>query len=193
MGALRAPASRRSQGARPDALHGGATDPTLDDVGKEVHESFDASGTLADHASPRLKELRQEQRAARTRIMARFADLMHRYAELLQDQFVTEREGRFVIPVRADAHLRFPGIVHGTSGSGGTLFVEPRAVIPMGNRLKVLEGEVAREEEAITRACRRASASSYRASSERPRRWRGSTSAPPSRSSPRSRTFTSCR
>src|SRR4029077_20163066 len=58
-------------------------------------------------------------------------------------------EGRFVIPVRSDAHLKFPGIVHGASGSGGTLFVEPRAVVPMGNRLKVLEGEVAREEEAI--------------------------------------------
>jgi DNA mismatch repair protein MutS2 len=126
-----------------------ATDPTLDDVGKEVHESFDASGTLADHASPRLKELRQEQRAARARMMARLGDLMRRYAELLQDQYITEREGRFVIPVRADAHLRFPGIVHGTSGSGGTLFVEPRAVVPMGNRLKVLSGEVAREEEAI--------------------------------------------
>ncbi len=126
-----------------------ATDPTLDDVGNEVHESFDASGLLADHASARLKELRQEQRAARTRMMSRISDLMQRYAELLQDQFVTEREGRFVIPVRADAHLRFPGIVHGTSGSGGTLFVEPRAVVPMGNRLKVLEGEVAREEEAI--------------------------------------------
>ncbi len=126
-----------------------ATDPTLDEVGEEVQGSFDASGLLADHASARLKELRQEQRAARARMMSRLADLMQRYAELLQDQFVTEREGRFVIPVRADAHLRFPGIVHGTSGSGGTLFVEPRAVVPMGNRLKVLEGEVAREEEAI--------------------------------------------
>jgi DNA mismatch repair protein MutS2 len=126
-----------------------ATDPTLDDAGEEVQGSFDASGTLADHASPRLKELRSEQRAARARMMSRLADLMQRYADLLQDQYVTEREGRFVIPVRSDAHLKFPGIVHGASGSGGTLFVEPRAVVPMGNRLKVLEGEVAREEEAI--------------------------------------------
>ncbi len=167
MGAVLAPAELRSMAQllmwarsarkfltahrdRAPALHAAcATDPTLDDVAHEVHDSFDASGTLADHASPRLKELRQEQRVARTRMLARINDLMHRYAELLQDQFVTEREGRFVIPVRADAHLRFPGIVHGTSGSGGTLFVEPRAVVPMGNRLKVLEGEVTREEEAI--------------------------------------------
>src|SRR6185369_3067576 len=46
-----------------------ATDPTLDGVGEEVHQCFDASGTLADHASPRLKELRGEQRAARARMM----------------------------------------------------------------------------------------------------------------------------
>lgn len=146
-------AARKFLSARKDrapALYAAcATDPTLDEVGSEVHESFDESGTLADHASPRLKELRQEQRIARARMMSRLTDLMQRYAELLQDQYVTEREGRFVIPVRADAHLRFPGIVHGASGSGGTLFVEPRAVVPMGNRLKVLEGEVTREEEAI--------------------------------------------
>src|SRR5260221_11548669 len=51
--------------------------------------------------------------------------------------------------MRADAHERFPGIVHGSSGAGATLFVEPRVVIPLGNRLKMLEGEVRREEEAI--------------------------------------------
>ena len=150
---LKARSARRFLTARqeriPALFQACATDPTLDAVGNEVHDSFDASGLLADHASARLKELRQEQRAARARMMSRISDLMQRYAELLQDQFVTEREGRFVIPVRADAHLRFPGIVHGTSGSGGTLFVEPRAVVPMGNRLKVLEGEVAREEEMI--------------------------------------------
>src|SRR4029078_6946646 len=75
--------------------------------------------------------------------------LMTKYEGILQDRFVTEREGRYVVPVRSDAHERFPGIVHATSASGPTLFVEPRAVIPMGNRLKVLEAEVQREEIAI--------------------------------------------
>jgi len=74
---------------------------------------------------------------------------MARYEGVLQDRFVTEREGRWVLPVRSDAHERFPGIVHATSSSGSTLFVEPRAVVPMGNRLKVLEADVKREEEAI--------------------------------------------
>ena len=74
---------------------------------------------------------------------------MSRYEAVLQDRFVTEREGRWVLPVRNDAHERFPGIVHATSSSGATLFVEPRAVVPMGNRLKVLEADVKREEEAV--------------------------------------------
>jgi DNA mismatch repair protein MutS2 len=126
-----------------------STDPTLDDLADEISGSFDADGTLADRASPRLRELRGEWHAARQRMLSRMEDLMARYETVLQDRFVTEREGRWVLPVRSDAHERFPGIVHATSASGSTLFVEPRAVIPMGNRLKVLDAEVRREEEAV--------------------------------------------
>jgi DNA mismatch repair protein MutS2 len=126
-----------------------ATDPTLDDLADEIARAFDADGTLADGASPRLRELRAQWHAARQRMLSRMEDLMSRYEAVLQDRFVTEREGRWVLPVRSDAHERFPGIVHATSSSGATLFVEPRAVVPMGNRLKVLEAEVHREEEAV--------------------------------------------
>jgi DNA mismatch repair protein MutS2 len=126
-----------------------ATDPTLDDVADEIAGCFEADGTLADRASPRLRELRGEWHAARQRMLARMEDLMSRYEAVVQDRFVTEREGRWVLPVKSDAHERFPGIVHATSSSGATLFVEPRAVVPMGNRLKVLEAEVKREEEAV--------------------------------------------
>ena len=126
-----------------------ATDPTLDALADELAAAFDADGTLSDRASARLKELRGEYQAARTRMISRLEDFMVKYEGILQDRFITEREGRYVIPVRSDAHERFPGIVHATSGSGATLFVEPRAVIPMGNRLKVLEAEVQREEQAI--------------------------------------------
>jgi DNA mismatch repair protein MutS2 len=125
-----------------------ATDPTLDELADEIQRSFEPDGTLADHATPRLRELRGEWHAARQRMLARMNDLMARYESVVQDRFVTEREGRWVLPVRSDAHERFPGIVHATSSSGATLFVEPRAVVPMGNRLKVLEADVRREEEA---------------------------------------------
>ena len=132
------------------ALHAACTtDPTLDELADEIAGSFEADGTLADRASPRLRELRSEWHAARQRMLSRMEDLMARHEAVLQDRFVTEREGRWVLPVRSDAHERFPGIVHATSASGATLFVEPRAVVPMGNRLKVLEAEVKREEDAV--------------------------------------------
>ena len=126
-----------------------STDPTLDRLADELAAAFDPDGSLSDRASPRLFELRGEFNAARRRMLSRLEDLMTKYEAILQDRFVTEREGRYVVPVRSDAHERFPGIVHATSASGATLFVEPRAVIPMGNRLKVLEAEVQREEQAI--------------------------------------------
>ena len=135
--------------ALPRLLEACGTDPTLDEVADEISGCFEVDGALADRASPRLRELRGEWRAARQRMLARMEDLMARYEAVVQDRFVTEREGRWVLPVRSDAHERFPGIVHATSSSGATLFVEPRAVVPMGNRLKVLDAEVKREEQAV--------------------------------------------
>ncbi|MFO0664761.1 MAG: endonuclease MutS2 [Polyangiaceae bacterium] len=126
-----------------------SSDPTLDPAEEEIRAAFDSDGTLADHASPRLKELRGEYRASRARIMGRLEVIMQRYEATLQDKFITEREGRYVLPVRSDAHGRFAGIVHGASASGSTLFIEPRSIIEMGNRLKVLEAEVNREELAV--------------------------------------------
>lgn len=126
-----------------------SSDPTLDPVQDEVRRAFDADGLLADHASPRLAELRSEVRTLRARLSNRLTEITQRYGAIMQDDFVTEREGRIVVPVRSDAHERFPGIVHATSSSGATLFIEPRVLVPMGNRLKVLEGEVLREEIAI--------------------------------------------
>ncbi len=126
-----------------------ATDPALDDLERELSGAFDPDGTLSDRASPHLGELRAERRASRDRLVRRLDELIRKHEGILQDRFWTERDGRYVLPVRADAHERFPGIVHAASDSGATLFVEPRAVVPMGNRQKMLDGQVAREEQAV--------------------------------------------
>lgn len=123
-------------------------DPSLDEIEEGLRGIFDHDGQLVDHASPRLRELRANFREARTQLISRLEELMRRHQELLQDHFWTEREGRYVLPVRSDVQ-RFPGIVHAASSSGVTLFVEPRSLIPQGNRLKVLEAEIRQEEEAI--------------------------------------------
>jgi DNA mismatch repair protein MutS2 len=125
------------------------TDPALDRLAEELGRAFEPDGGLADGASPRLAELRAERRASRDRIVRRLDELIGRYKDLLQDAYWTERDGRYVLPVRADAHERFPGIVHGTSAGGSTLFVEPRIIVPMGNRHKVLDALVAKEEDVV--------------------------------------------
>src|SRR5260221_723230 len=81
---------------------------------------------LSDRASPNLRQLRAEYAANRARMISRIEELIRRHESILQDGFWTEREGRYVLPVRSDSHERFPGIVHASSGSGATLFVEPR-------------------------------------------------------------------
>src|SRR5581483_1827557 len=67
----------------------------------------------------------------------------------LQDRFATQRDDRFVIPVRVDARAKVRGIVHGTSQSGQTVFVEPEEIVELNNRLKLAELEVAEEERRI--------------------------------------------
>jgi DNA mismatch repair protein MutS2 len=140
----------QSRKGKVPALHEAcATDPALDDVERDVASAFDPDGTLADRASPRLMELRAEWRASRDRLIRRLDELTRKHEDILQDRYWTERDGRYVLPVRSDAHERFPGIVHATSASGATVFVEPRALVEMGNRLKMVDAQVAREEEAI--------------------------------------------
>ncbi|PIE06044.1 MAG: endonuclease MutS2 [Sorangium cellulosum] len=128
-----------------------ATDPSLDQVADEIRYCFESDGTLSDRASPRLRELRQERQSARQRLLNKLDDIMQRYGATLQDEYYTEREGRFVLPVRSDSHERFNGIVHATSASGQTLFMEPRSVIPLGNQLKMVNAEIEREEAAVYR------------------------------------------
>ena len=124
-------------------------DPSLEALERRLAACFDPDGSLADRASPRLLELRAERRAARDRLVRRLDELIKKHDDILQDRFWTERDGRYVLPVRADAHERFPGIVHATSQSGATVFVEPRALVEMGNRQKMLDAQVSREEEAV--------------------------------------------
>jgi len=126
-----------------------ATDPRLDDLADELGAAIDPDGTLVDHASADLKRLRIETANLRSRLVRRLEEMVQKKAELLSDSFYTIREGRYVLPVRTDAHEKIHGIVHGTSQSGATVFVEPRALIGQSNRLKMAQGEMEREEARI--------------------------------------------
>jgi len=123
----------------------------LDDVSGPIGDSFDEHGVLADHASRDLGRLRQRRAELHERLGRRMRNLMDKpsISKFLQDRFYTQREDRFVLPIRSDAGPAVEGIVHGSSASGATMFVEPREVVGLNNELKVAEMEVTREEARI--------------------------------------------
>jgi DNA mismatch repair protein MutS2 len=96
------------------------------------------SGELDDRASPELARLRHEIARLRSQITRSLESLMRRSEEAIQDELVTVRNDRFVIPVRSDHRARVQGVAHGFSSSGATVFVEPLETIDANNELQTL-------------------------------------------------------
>ena len=103
------------------------------------------SGELDDRASPELASIRHEINVLRSRITRSLESLMRRSAEAIQDELVTIRNDRFVIPVKADHRGRVQGVAHGYSSSGATAFVEPLETIDANNELQGLHESEMRE------------------------------------------------
>ena len=103
------------------------------------------SGELDDRASPELANIRHEINVLRSRITRSLEGLMRRSAEAIQDELVTIRNDRFVIPVKADHRGRVQGVAHGYSSSGATAFIEPLETIDSNNELQNLHESEARE------------------------------------------------
>ncbi len=126
-----------------------SSDLGLEYLRHRLDESVEEDGTLSDRASPALLRLRARAKEARSEQMAQLRHLAHKYADVLRDQTYVERDGRAVLQVRADAHRAVEGIVFDSSASGATLFVEPRELTGLSNRLRVAESEVTHEEHRI--------------------------------------------
>jgi DNA mismatch repair protein MutS2 len=103
------------------------------------------SGEIDDRASPELANIRHEINLLRSRITRSLEGLMRRSAEAIQDELVTIRNDRFVIPVKADHRGRVQGVAHGYSSSGATAFIEPLETIDANNELQNLHESEARE------------------------------------------------
>ena len=113
--------------------------------------------TIADTASSELADIRRKMRLAASKgrqILQRIISSPS-YAKVLQEALITQRDGRFVVPVKAECKGSMPGLVHDISSSGATLFVEPMGVVQANNELKELE---AREQKEIDRILRQLSA-----------------------------------
>ena len=106
-----------------------------------VRERLDGDGEVRDDATPKLREIRRRLRPLRGRIRDRMHKLLEQYADAVQDPIVTLRRDRYVIPIRASAQSRVPGIAIDASDSGRTVFLEPQSVVAMNNELALLEFE----------------------------------------------------
>ena len=109
--------------------------------------------TIADTASPELADIRRQMRVAATKgrqILQRIISSPS-YAKVLQEALITQRDGRFVVPVKAECKGSLPGLVHDVSSSGATLFVEPMGVVQANNEMKELEAKEDKEIDRILR------------------------------------------
>lgn len=114
---------------------------------KAIDTAIDDDGNIRDEASPTLRRIRRELRGAQgelVKLLERIASRLESHHQV-SDMSVTVRNGRYVIPVRREARVAVGGIVHDTSSTGGTLFVEPPAAVEEGNRIRELQSEELRE------------------------------------------------
>ncbi|MFS8851922.1 endonuclease MutS2 [Synechococcus sp. R5-16] len=125
---------------------------TYPELEQEIFRCLEEHGEVRDSASPALANLRQQQRQQRSQIQERLQQLMSQYPQALQDTLIGQRQGRFVLMVKATHRDLIRGLVHDSSASGATLYVEPYAVVELGNRWRETQAQIQAEEERILAA-----------------------------------------
>ncbi|MFN3681587.1 MAG: endonuclease MutS2, partial [Nitrospira sp.] len=112
-----------------------------------IEEAIEPGGSVKESATPALKRLAQHAHELKQTMRERLDSMLHSstYQEVLQELYFTQREGRYVLPVKAEMRGKVSGIVHDVSASGATVFLEPRELIELNNAIKVAELDVERE------------------------------------------------
>lgn len=125
----------------------------LEDWSAQIFPLIDQHGDIADSASEDLRALRYLSRELKAKIERRLEEYLHRkdFVDYLQDNYVTVREGRYVLPIKANFKGRLEGIIHDVSHSEQTVFLEPQEIVEWNNQLKITEREIEFEIENILR------------------------------------------
>ncbi|MFB2769606.1 endonuclease MutS2 [Pelatocladus sp. BLCC-F211] len=124
---------------------------TYPELEQEIHRCIEERGQVSDRASQKLADIRTDLRRLRNQITQKLQNIIQVKSNAVQEQLITQRGDRYVIPVKAPQKDAIPGIVHDTSASGATLYVEPNSIVPLGNQLRQLVRREQAEEEAIRR------------------------------------------
>lgn len=124
---------------------------TYPELEQEIYRCIDDRGRVTDRANPKLAGIREQIRHVHTRIYDALQRLLQRHSNAIQESVITQRGDRFVIPVKATHKDVIPGIVHDTSTSGATLYVEPSSIVNLGNQYRQLIRQEQREEEEVRR------------------------------------------
>jgi DNA mismatch repair protein MutS2 len=125
---------------------------TYPELEQDIYHCIDDRGDVTDRASDKLAEVRIKLKGLRDRIYQLLNSLLQRHANAIHQPLITQRGDRFVIPVKASHKDIIPGVVHDTSSSGSTLFVEPQHIINLGNQLRQLQRQEQREIELVLQA-----------------------------------------
>jgi DNA mismatch repair protein MutS2 len=114
---------------------------------KHITDAIDDTGLVRDNATRELQQIRREIHQVSARLRSRLQKILKQYGEeeLLQEEFITQREGRFVLPIRVGNKRAVDGVIHGMSASGNTVFLEPAETFEMNNELSLLHGRENRE------------------------------------------------
>lgn len=125
---------------------------TYPEIEQDIHHCIDDHGEVMDRASQKLAGIRDQLRQVRDRVYSLLHNILQRKAGAVQESVITQRGGRFVIPVKAPQKDAIPGIVHDASTSGATLYIEPHQTVNLNNQLRQLQRQEDTEEEAIRRS-----------------------------------------
>lgn len=124
---------------------------TFPELEQDIHHCIDDQGEVTDRASEKLATIRDRQQHNRQQVQRILQSILQRKANALQEILITQRSDRFVIPVKAAQKDAIPGIVHDTSASGVTLYIEPQATVNFNNQLRQLARQEQEESERVRR------------------------------------------
>lgn len=125
----------------------------LHGIRQALEDAIYDDGSIKESATPELRRLTHHANELKQRIRHELDRILHsqRYADLLQEPYFDQREGRYVLPIKVEMQGRVSGIVHDVSSSGATVFVEPRELVELNNAVKVADLEIEREVRRILR------------------------------------------